>query len=511
MSLKTFDLNEVENPWQYNFFFSRNDINGYTGGYGNGKTAVMCIRAINIASSYEGARCLVGRATRPKLEDSTKKELMKWLPEDWVARWPSERRNDIILKSTGSSIEFRHIRREGKGKNEDQSNLLSATYDYIGVDQLDDPEFSYKDLEDLFGRLRGTARYVGVDKTMPKVGPQWFDFTANPTRNWLYREVVAPYFLYQEKGLINSKLLYDKKDKRCIVSIFNAPTKANKRNTGEKYAERMEVIYRGSMRSRFIEGKWDAYDGLVYPDYSELTHVIMAEQMQEYIARCIVEGAVGIIEGYDFGQAVASCYLLAFVDKDYNVLIADGFYEPGKTVHWQAEKIREIRAKWKVVPTEPIFADPDIFRKKHATADSVGQSIATLFMDQKIEMQRGANDVKSGIEKVSSYLTIDKGHTHPVSRDIGAPRFFVSSNLEFVSNEFADYYWNRNTVGQNVDKPLDRNDHAMDTIKYLFTNQANVIGMIAPKKSNLIPPQLLVWNERDNDNVAEVLPRHRYG
>lgn len=511
MSLKTFDLNQKENPWQYDFFFSKNDINGYTGGYGNGKTAVMCIRAINVASSYEGARCLVGRATRPKLEDSTKKELLKWLPEDWVARWPSERRNDIVLKATGSSIEFRHIRREGKGKNEDQSNLLSATYDYIGVDQFDDPEFSYKDFEDLAGRLRGTAKYIGSDKSMPSVGPQWFDFTANPTRNWLYREIVAPFFLYQDKGLINSKLLYDRERKKPLVSIFNAPTQANKRNTGEKYASRLQMIMRGSQAKRFIEGKWDAYDGLVYPDYSDSVHMVYSDQMQAHIAQSIINGEVGILEAYDFGQASPSCYLLAFVDRQYNVLVCDGFYEPMKTIQWQAAKIKEIRSKWKVIPTEPIYADPDIFRSKSASKDNVGQSVAALFDDEGIEMQRGSNNVAAGIEKVSSYLAVDAGHMHPITGNIGAPRFFVSSDLEFVSNEFADYYWNRNTTGQNVDKPLDRNDHSMDAIKYMFTNQANVIGMIAAERSSKLSSRLLMWAERADDNTQELAPRHRYG
>jgi len=244
MPVKAFDLNEIENPQQVGFFESRNEINGYTGGYGNGKTAAMCIRAITVASQYEGARCLVGRATRPKLEDSTKKELLRWIPEHWIDKWPSERRNDLLLKHTGSTIEFRHVRQEGKGKGEEQSNLLSATYDYVGIDQFDDPEFTYKDFEDLFGRLRGTARYIGDDPTMPRVGPQFLDFTANPTRNWLFREVVGPYFLFKEKGFITQKLLYDKETKKCIITVFNAPTRANKRNTGERYERRMRIVMR---------------------------------------------------------------------------------------------------------------------------------------------------------------------------------------------------------------------------------------------------------------------------
>lgn len=251
MAVREFDLNEIENPEQFGFFYSRNDINGYTGGYGNGKTAAGCIRALTVASSYEGARVLVGRATRPKLEDSTKKEMLKWIPHDWVSKWPSERHNDLILKKTGSAIEFRHVRQEGKGKNEEQSNLLSATYDYIFIDQFDDPEFGYKDLEDLVGRLRGTARYIGSDPSWPKVGPQMLDFTANPTRNWLFREVVGPYFTYKKAGFITRKLLYDPETKRPIVTVFNAPTRANRRNTGERYGRRMNLVFRGAMQKRF--------------------------------------------------------------------------------------------------------------------------------------------------------------------------------------------------------------------------------------------------------------------
>lgn len=510
MAAKVFDLSEIENPQQVAFFESLNWINGYTGGYGNGKTAAMCIRAINIAANYEGARCLVGRSTRPKLEDSTKKELISWLPEDWVEKWPSERRNDLLLKKTSSTIEFRHIRQEGKGKGEEQSNLLSATYDYIGVDQFDDPEFSYKDFEDLIGRLRGTARYIGSDPRFPKVGPQIFDFTANPTRNWLFREIVSPFFTYQKAGFITQKLLYDKELKKPIVSIFNAPTRANRRNTGEAYARRMDIIFRGTMRNRFVEGNWDAYEGLIYPDYHDTVHLVLHSDLQSFIAAKIIAGDVGIIEAYDYGQASPSCYLLAFVDSDHNVFVVDGYYQPNFEIGKQAERIKEIRAKWRVVPIEPIFADPDIFRAKQASKDTVGKSVSSLFLDCGIQMQRAANSINAGIQKVTSYLQVDNHHVHPITGNIGSPRLYFSSELEFLQNEIVDYYWNKNTLGQNVDKPMDRNDHSMDALKYLFSRQATVVGMIRPAVRPM-NPDLFKFHEVENDNRQSVLPRHSYG
>jgi hypothetical protein len=507
MARNFFEFDETENPDQLHFYECREAIAGFTGGFGNGKTAVLGLAAITVASQYEGARVLVGRATRPKLEDSTKKELLKWVPPDWIARWPSEKRNDLQFKHTGSTIEFRHVRQEGKGKGEEQSNLLSATYDMVCLDQLDDPEFSFKDFADLIGRLRGTARYIGDDDTMPTSGPQFLRFTANPTRNWLFREVVGPYFTWQKSGLITPKLLLNKTTRKPMVQVFNAPSAANKKHTGEAYVDRMEAVFRGSMGSRYISGDWSAYEGLVYPEYDAVKHTVEHGQLHAYIQHGIANDLLGVVEGYDFGQVSPSCYLLAFYNDVGDVLIADGFYEAQMQVPKQAKRIKEIRNKWKIVPTDRIYADPDLFKSKHATRTSVGESIAQLFSDEGIDMQRGASDISAGIEKVSSYLAIDDMHRHPVTHNYGSPRLFVSSLLDWWHNEIVDYYWNRNIAGENVDKPRDTNDHAMDTTKYVLTRRGKVIGSLR-RKARTLNPALFTWTEREEVG-AHLLPRHR--
>lgn len=506
MTNKVFEFDENDNPDQLHFFESRKSIAGFTGGFGNGKTAVLGLCAITIAATYRDARVLVGRATRPKLEDSTKPELMKWIPEDWIAKKPSDRHNNLLLKHTNSTIEFRHIRQEGKGKGEEQSNLLSATYDAIIVDQLDDPEFSYKDLADLIGRLRGTAAYIGDDPSMPRVGPQWFRFGANPTRNWLFREVVSPYFTYKRTGLVTRKLMIDEETKLPIIEVFNAPSTANQKHTGKAYVNRMRSVYRGSMAKRFIDAEWGAYEGLIYPDYDETMHMVEHSDMVEYISQTLAADELGVVEGYDYGQVSPSCYLLAFFNSVGDVFIVDGFYEPLMTVKEQARQIKRIRNEHQIVPTTPIFADPDLFKGRNATATRVGESISSLFRDEGIEMQRGANAIESGIDKISSYLAPDDAHLHPIKRQYGSPRLFVSSKLDFWHNEIADYYWNTNVAGDRVDKPRDRNDHAMDATKYLFTRRGRVVGGLR-KLPFRLDPRVRQWTERE-ENTRRILPRH---
>jgi len=507
MTTKTFELSEDDNPWQLGFFECRDEVAGFTGGYGNGKTSVMGVLACYIAEHYEEARVLVGRATRPKLEDSTKPEIMKWVPDDSVSRWPSDRWNNIEFKATGSRIEFRHVRQEGKGKGEEQSNLLSATYDAIFIDQMDDPEFSYKDFADLFGRLRGTAKYIGDDPSFPAFGPQWLRFGANPTRNWLYREVCGPYFLYEKTGLITPKLLLDVDTRKPIIKVYNAPSQANKKHTGERFSKRMQIVMRGSMAKRYIGGDWDAYEGLVYPDYDDTVHLVDHDSITAYVTEQLANDALGVVEGYDYGKVSPSCYGLAFYNDVGDIIIADGFYEANASVQKQAKWMKEIRNEWKIIPTEQIFADPQLFKKTEAKKDGPSQSIASMFEEESISMQPGANAIESGIEKVGSYLAIDKMHIHPIKRKYGAPRLFVSSKLDWWHNEIADYYWNKNIAGQNVDKPMDRNDHAMDMTKYLLTKRNRVVGSVQ-KRRWIIPPSAMTWTEQPDDPRGRILPRH---
>lgn len=506
MGIKEFRV--VENSEQHKFISSQLDIVGYTGGYGNGKTAALCVDALTVATSYEEARVLVGRATRPKLDDSTKPELKKWIAEDWVERWDSDRNPNIVLKN-GTRIEFRHIRQEGKGKGEEQSNLLSATYDAIYVDQLDDPEFGYKDFADLIGRLRGTARYTGDNPNMPPVGPQRFRFTANPTRNWLFRELVNPFFVYRKTGIVNEKLKPFFLDGKCIVEVFNAPTSANERNTGKRYAQRMNAAFRGSMNKRYIQGDWAAYEGLVYPDFDETVHMVQREEMERFIRNAIIKGEVGILEAYDYGQAVPSCYGLAFVDSRGDIFLVDGFYQANYLIKDQATRIKEIRNDWGIVPTDPIFADPQLFKSKNATRDKVGETVAQLFGNEGIDFQRGANAIEAGIAKVASYLQVDARHLHPIKQTFGSPRFHISSHLDWFANEAVDYYWNKNITGLNVDKPRDVNDHAMDMAKYLLTKRGKVMGMVRPSLRDRLPPAFLQWHEVEQQQNQGLAPRHR--
>lgn len=499
---------------QDQFQQSRAKIQIFGGGFGNGKTTSAVIKALKLAKEYPGSNGLIARSTYPKLNDTIRKEFYKWCPNSWIKRAVKSQENMCELEN-GSIINFRYIQQTGKGGEQSSSNLLSATYDWIVVDQVEDPEITEKDFLDLLGRLRGNAQYAGEDATMPHTGPRWMVLCCNPTRNWVYRKLVKPVQDFYN-GIMNPDLIVDPVTHEPMIELFEGSTYTNAENLPEDFIQGLEAAYKGQMRERFLMGEWGAFEGLVYPQYNPVMHMLPHEQIIDYFARQIVEGLrPEVIEAYDHGIAKPACYGIGFSDSFGNAFLMDGFYEAELSPSKLTTKIADIRRfvasqvgfepEWR-----PVLADPAIFRRASGSKETVGVTVAGMFREDGIICTRANNNVVSGVAKVQSYLEYDPRHIHPMTGELGSPRLFVSNKLDFFDNEITDYYWKKDTAGEYEDTPTDRNDHAMDMTKYFFTNRPR-IALFKPRVLKGTPPWMR-WSEvNDNANPSEKARRHRYG
>ena len=495
MARKAYKL--VEGGLQHQFQASRKKIQIFGGGFGNGKTTAGVVKALQIARDYPGANILIARSTYPKLNDTIRKEWYKWCPQSWIKRAVLSGDNLCELQN-GSLINFRYIQQHGKNEESSSSNLLSATYDLIVVDQMEDPEIQEKDFLDLLGRLRGNAQYEGNDSTMPRTGPRWLIALCNPTRNWVFRKLVKPLQDY-EKGIMNPDLMVDGDTGEPIMELFEGSTYTNAENLEPDFIKTLESAYQGQMRERYLMGKWGAFEGLVYPRYDASQHMVPHEMVWDYYMRQINEGLKAhIIEAYDHGIAKPACYGIAFTDAYSNVIMLDGFYAKELSIEEIARRIKEIRTRVAShsgfdYSLRPILADPAIFRRTSGDSKSVGVTVAGLLRKEGVICTRGNNDIVSGIAKVSSYLAIDTMHINPFTGEVGAPRLYVSSKCHWFDREISDYYWKKDTAGEYEDKPRDVNDHAMDMTKYLFTHLPR-ISLYKPRITEL-PKSYLRWSE----------------
>lgn len=499
------------------FHNSRAKIQMYGGGYGNGKTAALCIKALRLVKEYPGCNGLLARATYPKLNDTLRTEFFKWCPKKWIKSFSKS--DNIVEFANGSRINFRYVAQQGKATEESTtSNLLSATYDFIGIDQIEDPEITYKDFLDLLGRLRGNAPYDGPDdKTMPATGPRWFMITCNPTRNWVYHKLVRPLHDYKRVGLVSEDLLIDPRTKQPLMDLMEASTYENASNLGADFIATLEATYKGQMRDRFLLGKWAGYEGLVYPAFDLDLHVIKHEKILEYYKVLIMNGYDPTInEGYDYGMAKPACYIYSFTDPNGNVFLLDGFYQAEKSPEWQAAQINKIRETYNTEYhvtvsdyAQEIWADPQIFRRTPGKGGKVvGETIADMFRDHGIHMKRGNNNISNGIVKVRAMLEPVRVHRNPITGNFDAPHLYISTKLPWWITECSDYYWARDKQNESEDVPRDGKDHAMDATKYLLSAVPSPADLHLRKPR--LSPDLLRWSERD---AAAAVGRaaHRYG
>tara|TARA_R110002124_G_scaffold278178_3_gene450004 strand:- start:243 stop:731 length:489 start_codon:yes stop_codon:yes gene_type:complete len=142
-----------------------------------------------------------------------------------------------------------------------------------------------------------------------------------------------------------------------------------------------------------------------------------------------------------------------------------------------------------------ILADPDIFRRKGAGKKLVGKAISEMFMEENIMCTRGNNDISNGIVKVNQYLLPQNNHQNPITGEYNAPYMYVSDKLEWWISEISDYYWMKNPMGEQLDKPVDKDDHAMDTTKYMLSHRPNISKLMVNREAKKVG--WYQWGERD--------------
>jgi phage terminase large subunit len=496
---------------QDRFHRCRSKIQIMGGGFGNGKTTAAVAKAITLTKDYPGAQGLIARATYPKLNGTIRKEFMNWCPAHWIKKKPTQEDNSCYMHN-GTVVHFRYVAQRGKSREDGSttSNLLSASYDWIIIDQIEDPEIEYKDFLDMLGRLRGNTAYRPPDSevedpSMPTTGPRWLVLTANPARNWFYRKIVQPYITFRDHGIRTDDLIVDADTKQPIIGLFEGSTYTNARNLPPDYIRGMEASYKGQMKKRFIDGEWGAFEGLVYPSFDIARHMITREQAMKHLSSCLARHVqVKPIESYDFGMVSPSCYLLGFVDDLGRVIVLDGFYKAEFDYALQPGAVFALRDKYvgQLYFEQSILADPACFRRQVIGTRETGDTIAKIYGGMGLHMVPASNDILAGVSKVNTYLTGLAHVQHVTTGEFPGPLIYFVNDLTFINDEFQSYYWKRNPFGQYIDEPIDKDDHAMDAIKYMLARLPSASEIVVPRAS--LPPSWKMWREIEDEQRSYV-------
>lgn len=81
--------------------------------------------------------------------------------------------------------------------------------------------------------------------------------------------------------------------------------------------------------------------------------------------------------------------------------------------------------------------------------------------------KKGADSIFNGIKEVQALLKVREG--------TGKPKLFIHAGCKSIIREFESYSWIRDAFGEITNVPEDKNNHAMDAIRYLALDKARSV------------------------------------
>lgn len=200
----------------------------------------------------------------------------------------------------------------------------------------------------------------------------------------------------------------------------------------EAVINRYKKLYSGAFYERFVEGRWVAADGLVYPMFDHSRHVKKhAGKIYEYYLSC------------DYGTV--NPFSLGLWGRG-----EDGWYRLDEYYHSSRDKGVQLTDEEYYQALLRLAGDREI--KALIVDPSAASFIQTVKRHNRYRVIKAVNDVNSGINRVCQALKNDE--------------IFISPNCTDAIREFSVYRWDN---GIKKDAPKKENDHAMDDIRYFVS------------------------------------------
>jgi PBSX family phage terminase large subunit len=389
------------------------------------------------------ATYLVARSTYRSLKDSTEKALLfgdgglpPLIPPQLVDQYRAS--DELVRLRSGAEILFRSLE-EGQ-----VSKILNLSLAGVLVDQieeLDPGDAGERMFDTLLGRLSDPR------------GPRKLLAVANPAGlvSWQYRRLI------------------DEATRGPGVARVHFTLRDNEANLPADYLAAMDAtkLTRPHWHASFIEGRWGAFEGQAFEEFSDEVHVVEPFELPTGWER---------FESMDHGANNPTCWLLWAVDYDGNLVVADEYYSPG-LVSRHASEISRRRKQWWEANGQgnTCWADPSI-SARHGLETRLGDpaSIATEYADFAIGLSPANNDRKAGYLRLCELLRVDPRRLRPpwapaLSAVAGAPRLYVFTTCRHLIDQFksAPVAAEGLDAGEIVDpKWTTSHGHAIDAVRY---------------------------------------------
>lgn len=227
----------------------------------------------------------------------------------------------------------------------------------------------------------------------------------------------------------NKEWIEKAKDKNCLYLHF---VMEDNPSLSKSIIERYRSLYSGAFFERFVEGKWVAAEGLVYPFFSAKNNCIDSiPECEKFYISC----DYGTVNPFSLGLWGKSEGVWYRIDECYWSSKKEGSQ---KTDEEYYEMLVSLAGDRQI---EAVIADP-----------SAVSFMECIRRHGKFNVMPAKNDVSDGIRRVSEAL---KGG-----------KIKICSHCSDIIREFGLYRWDLSAA---KDSPRKEYDHAMDDMRYFVS------------------------------------------
>ena len=433
---------------QFDFIEATADEVLFGGAAGGGKSWGQIIDALIYALKYPGSKQLILRRTYPELEKSIIRQHLEIYPDKTIYKYNSSKHTGTF--SNGSVIDFGYCAAE-----KDVYQYQGAEYDTIRFDELTHfTEFMYMYL---LSRLRGANDYPKQIKSTANpgnVGHVWVKkrfIEIAPTETEYIAEFGTRIFLPSK---VQDNPALQAKDPDYIKRLEQLPEK-----------ERKALLF----------GDWDIFEGQYFNEWDKDIHELEPFTMPEWWKRYVT---------LDYGLDMFACYFIA-IDNNNRAYVYKEIYtgidnekEGGAPVlpREAAELIKQASNGEKI---ESFYAPPDLWNSQKET----GKSIAELFSESGIYLQRASNNRVQGWYNLKEWLQVG---TDEQGNKVAGLRIF--NNCRNLIRTLPSLQHDSKNPNDTANQPHELT-HAPDAIRYFVAGRPTPAQMPV-KDGNYLPPEL---------------------
>lgn len=426
---------------QAEYFLSDATYKLLIGGYGSGKTTIACFSDAYHALTVPDGKILITAPTLQQMRVAVLPELEKFLPPWFLIGGRSKGNPPIYRLTNGHEI---HVY---PSDNEQKIRSINLTRFHIeegsGV-----PKNIFDQLQ---ARLRNSAAII-YDEHGYEVGNRFSgDISTNPEDSWIKDDFLLKSFKLHGSRSIDIAM-YDHMMHSRREPLFETFISASFDNTmlPKGTIERISAGKDERWKRKYLWCYLDSKEGLVYPDLFKYS--VEPFDIPHNWKR---------LGAYDPGISDPTAMLIAAVDpKDNVIYIYKEYYVKDKPITYHGTILKPFITPYSWL--RPIYADPSVNKRSQHTLMTYKSYFKQV---TGITLQPANNDLLYGIDKVRDYLYQ------------GKIKFF--NNLEEFKRESSVYafpnFEDKNFKNIN-NKPIDRDNHLMDCLRYMIVHLPNNPG-----------------------------------